>query len=76
MVGAIWGVDKYGNEHKIGTGDESVFSEKIRADMFNNWDSYKGVIYDCTTQEPSKASSKYINPRLIAKRLDLNSLTD
>lgn len=76
MVGAIWGVDKFGNEHKIGTGDESVFSEKIRADMFNNWDSYKGVIYDCTAQEPSKASNKYINPRLIAKRLDLNSLTD
>lgn len=77
MACPIYGIDKYGVEHKIGTGDSSVFSEKIRIDMLVNWDAkYKGEIYDCSAQEPSKVSGKYINPRLDRKRLDRNSLED
>lgn len=77
MACPIYGVDKFGNEHKIGTGDKSIFSEEIRIDMLKNWDTnYKGKLYDCEAQEPSKVSHKYINPRLTRRRLDRSSLED
>jgi hypothetical protein len=77
MVGAIFGVDKDGNEHKVGTGDKEVFSERIRQDMLENWDTgYKGKIYDCAAQQPSAKSTKYINPRLLIRREDRISLFD
>jgi ATP-dependent DNA ligase len=74
MIGKVLAKDKHNQIHEIGTGE--VLDEKTRIDMFNNWDKYKDKIYQCSAQEPSKVSGKYINPRLDIERLDRNSLED
>lgn len=69
MIGKVIGLDRFGNLQEVGTGE--VLDEKTRIDMFNNWDAkYKGKIYQCSAQESSKVSGKYINPRLDMERLD------
>jgi len=74
MVGKVICYDKYGNEHKIGTG--KALSEKVREDMHNNPDNYLKKIATCSAQRPSDKSNKYICPRMDIIRLDRDSLED
>lgn len=73
MVGKVIGIDRHENIHEVGTGE--VLDEKTRIDMYKYWDTkYKGKIYQCSAQESSKVSGKYINPRLDLYRPDRSSL--
>lgn len=74
MVGKVLGKDRFDQIHEIGTGE--VLDEKTRIEMFNDFNKFKDLIYECSAQESSKVSGKYINPRLDFQRIDRISLED